>query len=313
MEHTTLLSCRLGRTMIQMSDCIGFRFEKERYTPYTRLTGQWYLPYETDLNELVTVQFAIDGKVIHFGFPVSAEIIKKDGRSVLKLISNGYSAALTTNQCPDGLITDVDLTTLVKSVSFSLPNVTYQQNTPVANYVNYYDGTSLWEGIVCYSLRVGGKHYPYISGTNLVRIEPPEDKNTLVIPSSELISQSYNTDYTRLVSMITMSDIDGTPGVYVRTNTAAPQRSIVKCREISFDRQWIMSPDDGLKYKLNYAAREMAADSFTFPGFHNVDIIDRLTVDGAGFNGEVDRLVITGDPTRGICTSIWCYHDRYCN
>ena len=136
MSVVTRLMVRFMRSAVQLTDCIAFRFEKERYTPYTMLSGEWYCPSNLSIGETLTFQFAIDNKVVHLGYPTSAELIKRDGRTVLKLTSVGYSAALTTNQCADGLIPDVDLMGLIKSSGFVLPNITYQQNTPVANYVN---------------------------------------------------------------------------------------------------------------------------------------------------------------------------------
>ena len=312
MSFTMRLMIRYARSVTYLDDCIAFRFEKERYTPYTKLSGEWYCPSNANIGEIMLFQLTVNGSVIHQGYPTSSEITKKDGRVVLKFTSFGYSAALTTNQCPDGLITDVNLTGIISKATFVLPSIQYQQNTPVTNYVNYYDGTSLWDAIVIYSLRVGGKHYPYLSGYNLIRIEPTDTQNIYEIQSSELISRSNKSDYTRLISKITMKDVDGTPGKYVFTNPFSTQRTIYKCRELNFDREWIMAPEDGIEHKLNYSLREVDADSFSFFGYTSLDLLDRLSVPDIGFEGEVDRLIVSGSAEKGVVTTVWCYHDAYC-
>lgn len=312
MNHTVKLQIMFPRALVQFDDCIAFRYEKERYTPYSTLNGQWYCPSALSIDETVMIRFYIDNVMVHVGFPASSEIIKKDGRTILKLSSTGYSAMLMTNQCAEGLIPDVNLTGIIQKAGFTLPNIAYQQNTPVANYVNYYDGTSLWDAIVIYSLRVGGKHFPYLSGSNTIRIEPLGTETTHEITPSELISRSSRTDYSRMISKITMKGVDGTPAEYVRTNPLTSQRSIVRCREINFDREWIMAPEDGVQHKFDYSMRALSADVFSFFGYLSLDLLDRLSVSDLGFNGEVDRFTVSGSAEKGIVTTVWCYHDAYC-
>ena len=312
MNITTKLMIRYARYVTYLYDCVAFRFEKERYTPYTMLSGEWYCPPDTEIAEIAMFQLTVNDKLIHMGYPTNCEIIKKDGRLVLRFTSNGYSAALTTNQCPDGLIPDVNLTGLVNKANFILPGIQYQEDTPVTNYVNYYNGTSLWDAIVIYSLRVGSKRYPYLSGHNLIRIGPTGDEKTFEITTPELISRSNKSDYTRLISKITMKDVDGTPGKYVLTNPYSTQRIIYKCREINFDREWIMDPQTCIRHILNYAMRKVDMDSFSFFGYTSLDLLDRISVTDTGFNGEVDRLIISASAEKGVVTTVWCYHDGYC-
>lgn len=312
MNHTVKLAVRFARAIVQLDTCINFRFEKERYTPYTVLSGQWYCPWNISIGEIMFFQFYIDNKLMHIGYPSSAEIVQKDGRTLLNFSSNGYSSALVTNQCPDGLITGINLTGLIQKSGITMPNIAYQQNTPTANYVNYYDGTSLWDAIVGYSLRVGGKYYPYLSGYNLIRIEPVDTQYIHELTTADLISRGYKTDYSRMISRIAMKGIEGTPSEYVVNNPLSTQRNIIKCREINFDREWIMDPESGVKHKINYSMREVISDVFSFRGFTPLDLLDRLAVTDLKFEGEVDRLVITGNANQNVVTTIWCYHDGYC-
>lgn len=306
---STRLTVRYSRSTANLTDCcISFRYEKERYTPYTTLSGEWYCPENINLAEITTVMFYVDNKQVHNGYPADIEITKRDGRTVLKLSSKSYSSALTYNQCPDGLLSDVNLTTLVQKAGFTLPGVLYQQNTPVVNYVNYYNGTSLWDGIVSYSLRATG-FYPYLQGVNTVAVSPPAAPATLSCTSSDLISRGHLTDLSRPISKVTMRPIDGEGENYTLSNVLASRRNIVRCREIPFDREWIMDPEAGLQHMLDYSMRGINADIFTVYGWQNADILDTLNVTDLGFSGEISKISAQGSEKNGIVTKLWCYQN----
>lgn len=310
MSHSVSLMLRLARGSAALNQCISFRFEKERYTPYTELHGKWYCPPNTNITEVLGIMFYIDGVMRHYGYPASVGFEKKDGRLIINISSIGYTSALTSNQCPDGLHTDIDLARLVKA-GVSVPFVSYQQNTPEVNYVNYYDGTTMWDAIVCYSLRASDC-YPYINGYNTVRISPHDGREGISLTSDELISRSNSCDYARMISKINEKDVDGTPEAFTITNGGATSRSIVRSREINFDREWIMDPDGGLRYKIYYSMRKLYCDIFSYHGCSSLDLLDGFKVTDIGFSGEVDRLIITGSAETGFVTTVWCYNDGYC-
>lgn len=312
MSHSLRLMIRYVRGAKNLtSGCISFRLEKERYTPYTEFTSQWYCDSATALTEIVAVVFYIDNTMVHYGYPTDIRTIKKDGRIIVDIKSTGYTAALMTNQCPDGMLTDIDLAGL-GAASGNPPLIAYQQNTPVVNYVNYYDGTSAWDAIVCYSIRATGL-YPYLGGYNTIRVSVPENAGSLEISSGALISQSFGSDYSRIISKITMKDIDGTEGAYVYTNGLAAQRTIVRAKELNFDREWIMDPSEGLKFKSNYAMRKITFDSFSFLGCNPLlELLDSFSVSDLRYRGEIDRLIFTGSPEKGFVTTVYCYHDGFC-
>ena len=312
MNHSVWLMVRYQtRVDTLTTGCINFTLEKERYTPYTQLSGQWYMPQDAPFSEVVAIILYIDGAIKHYGYPTDIETVQKDGRTVLKFKSVGYTAALVTNQCPDGLITQMNLQSLASKMD-PFPVVVYQQDTPTVNYVNYYNGTSAWEAIVCYSIRAV-QAYPYIYGFNTVRIEPPPTLGYLAVTSDRLISQSYKTDYTKMISKITEKDIDGTEGAFVGQNGIASQRTIMRAKEIPFDHEWIMSPKEGLAFKLDYSMRAMNCDCFSFFGYYaDFDLLDQFAVTDQYLLGEADRIRITATPERGFVTTVWCYHDAFC-
>lgn len=311
MTHTMQLMLRYSSQVVTLTNCISLRFEKERYTPYTELSGQWYCPSNIRIGEIITVILNIDGTVRHNGYPTGVELLKKDGRTVIRISSRGYTAMLQTNQCPDGMLTDVNLTTLSRAAGVTLPVVAYQPNTPTVSYVNYYDGTNMWDAIVCYSIRATGV-YPYIRGFNTVMVDAPSPKADFSITSAQLISRGYSTDYSKLLTQISEKDIDGTTKTFVATNGIATQRSIMRVKEINFDREWIMDPADGLQFKLNCSTKAMSFDVFSYPGYSALDLLDSFEVTDLAFTGEVDRLLITASAEKGFVTTVWCYHDKFC-
>ena len=130
--------------------------------------------------------------------------------------------------------------------------------------------------------------------------------------SDMLIMRSHGSDFSELVSEISESDIEGTPGAFVMTEGRASSRMMTRRRRINFDREWIMDPEKGLEFKLNRSLRKMSYDVFSFPGYAGLDLLDSFTVSDIGFIGEADRIVVTANAEKGFVTTVWCYHDGFC-
>ncbi len=291
-----------------LTSCVSFRFVKERYTPHTLLEGTWYAP-ESNMAEVSAVAFYYNGKLLHFGYPAGTEIVTKDGRTLMKVRSRGYTDALSKNQPAEGVVTEVDLLTLGTS-TVSLPNVEFEANTPVVNYVNYYDGTSLWDAIVCYSLRATGV-YPYIRGANTVRVTHPSPSTVMYVEGNRLISSGAGWDYSNLISSISSTDVTGTSVSYSDYDNDALARNIVRQKDIPFDREWIMAPEAGLRAKLNYSKRGYRYDSYTVKDYLNIDLLDRFAISGKGDVGEISKITVSGGNDVPVTTEIRCYHDAY--
>ncbi len=306
------LTLRYSRSALNLTDCLNFKFTKNRLLPYTEVTGEWYCPKNVNYSEIISVILYIDNAVVHNGMPCGVSIKNQDGRAVLKVSSRSYSCQLMTNQCADGLITDVNLESLVSSSGIRISGITYQPDTPTVNYVNYYNGTSLWDGIVSYTVRAGGK-YPYLSGYNLIRITPPENPEVHEISEDQLISRSFTSDFSRIISKITMKPIDGEGEGYTAVSSTAARKSIVRAQEIPFDREWIMDPEAGLKARIDYSEREENVDAFRFWGYVKCDLLERLSISGSGFSGDITGFTVEGRPDCGVVTEIRVSHDGYGN
>ncbi len=302
------LICHTKTSTLYLSDCVSFRFVKERYTPYTYLEGSWLLS-SPDCGEIVSAAFVYGQKTLHFGYPCGAEIITQEGKHILKLKSRGYTDALSVNQPTAGIVSNVNLESLATS-SVTCPNITYEQQTPEVNYVNYYDGTTIWDAIVCYAIRATGT-YPYIRGANQVCVNKPSVPATVAVSPSELISRGHGNDYSRLISSISSADVTGNANVYLASDSDVSERGIIRHKDIIFDREWIMAPEVGLQAKLDYAKRGFVFDSFTVSGYDGQDILDSLTLPDEEYQSEISKLTLTGGKDKPIITEMLCYHDGY--
>ncbi len=304
------LTVRYASKLVNLTDCLSFRLTKDRYTPYTELSGRWYCPSDMAENEVFMVIFYIDNVIRHYGYPTDIRITRENGRTILSVASRSHASALLVNQCPDGMLTDINLTTLAAQ-SWKLPLIVYEPNTPTVNYVNYYNGTCMWDAIVCYAMRATGV-YPYISGYNTLKVTKPASPKQITTTSARLISRSNKTDYSKLLSRVSMKDIDGTQDAYVATNGVTTSRMMTRCREENFDREWIMDPDRGTLFKIYNSTRGMYSDSFAYLGYDAPDLLDSFSVSDLGFSGEIDRLVFSATPEKGFVTEIGCYKDEFC-
>lgn len=313
MADTPSLAVQLNGRYLVLDKCISFRFEKERYSPCTVLTGKWYCN-EYDIDEIYSLTFSINGIVLHFGFPsTGTEIAVENGRRVLVVNSRGYSQALAQNQPTPGLVSNVSLVSLATS-AMACPNVSYEPNSPVVRYVNYYDGTSIWDAIVCYSIRATGT-YPYIRGTNTVNISAiPQDIGTVIVNPWNIISRGEGSDYSNLISEISETSYAGANGEYVVQNQAAISRNIIRKKEIPFDHEWVMDSELGLITRLNYSMRGMYYVKFKYYGYTGGDIMDNFVVNYENrlpYIGRISRLVLEGS-NGNVFTTVYCYLDAYC-
>ena len=75
-----------------LTECISLNFEKERYTPYTKVSGIFVCNINpTDIHKL---RITLDGMGIHYGLVDSLEIYKEKGIGYVKFTSRGFSMGL---------------------------------------------------------------------------------------------------------------------------------------------------------------------------------------------------------------------------
>lgn len=293
-----------------LSYALDFLFEKERYSSSTHLTGKWIC--ETEISNVISLKLYIDGKLMHFGYPSKGTgYVKEEGRGVFKVNSYGYTKLLEENRPASGIVTNVDLNAILNS-NYYIPNVSCQQSTPTVNYVNYYEGTSKWKAMICYSIRAYGIP-PYIRNDNTVLCTYPDDLNVIALDPYSILLMGKGSDLSRVISHISETDVDGTLNAFSLDNPSAISRSVTRHCDIPFDYEWVMDSELGLSYRINSSMKGMDFDYFTVKGYLGGDLLDHLTYlksDGTTYLSPITKISVAGHKD-GFTTTYYCYHDAY--
>ncbi len=292
-----------------LTECLDFRFEKERYTPYTYFEGKWHATIG-DMSEVVRIEVYKDSVLIHRGTPDGVEMTNLNGRYILSVKSRGYTNALTKNRPASGLQSNVNLLSIGNS-SIVCPFVDYEPNTPTVGLINYYETTSIWDAIVCYTQQAIG-NYPYVKGVNMVMASKPTNPTVLEIYPGNLITRSYGSDYSKAISAIMMSDAEGNPGAYSLAEPALMERNIARLVSLPLDQEWLMNPQAGIYSRIAYSMRSYRYESFKVMGWADVDLLDKLHLTYDTVQKEISRITVTGGSGKPIMTELCCYHDAFC-
>lgn len=285
------------------------RFEKERYTPYTTVSGVFIC--EEEMGEIGSVRVFLDGGVIHYGPVDSFESYVSGNIRYASFTSHGFSMALSQNQPKPGLSFSVSLDGLMTS-NIVLPNVTWEENTQTAGYIFVKENSSMWDAVVALCRKLNGG-YPYISGANEVRFTRESDIVTNVYKESA-VKWGFGSSYTGMVSHYHMKDTEDNYSISYE-NPAAAQREIVRHKYINLDRQWLDSGEEGLHHKSRFAAKGYRYSFIKYAGRAGEDIRRLVTYDGqiagqAFGVKEVSRLRIDYGKS-GLFTTLWFYEDEY--
>lgn len=283
---------------------IGFRFIKERYTPYsildiTAISSENY----SDIRE---IRFELNGKLIHSGIMDNMTVTKSGGETRLRISSRGFTSMLSQNELEPGLLTSVSLNSLMNSVY--IPRTTWQSSAQTARYIYVKEHDSVWSAIVSLGLTVNGQ-YPYIGCANEIRISPKSELLTAV--PENIYEEGEIGDYSKMVSYYHMKDAEGNY-TYNYTDGFAEERGIVRHKYINFDKQFIALNDCGLQYRLNFTERGCNGRFVSYLGWCGEELRDKLRFPD-GTVEEVSLIDIRGNAKRGVFTKTVCYHDKYCN
>lgn len=285
----------------------NFRFVKERYTPYTHLHIHFNNHYSSDI-EYKYVSLYINNKLIHFGHIDTSEYIIEGNTKTYDIYSKGFTSLLAQNQMTPGLVADISLNSLVNDY-YDIPEITYESNGVTANYIFCKDGSTMWNAIENLTQKLYDT-YPYIRGTNCVRMSAPADAVT-VSPTRVASLGKYN-DYRKVVSHYHMQDIEGNYGVYNSTNSLADDCGIVRHKEIALDKQHLDDPSISLGHKMKYCMRGYITKYVEYYGYLGEDLCDFITYSDWLQNAEIGKIEISGNGEY-IKTRTSAYFDEYCN
>ncbi len=296
---------------ISCQNVVSMSYDKEWYTPYSTLNIT--LLSETVLTDPNEVTVTINSKVIHDG-PINAMESQKysDGRFLINIYSKGYTAALGVNQPIPKINSNVNLNDVLTS-NIILPKITCESNTKKVNYIYILDKDTLWDAVVTYTIKAYGS-YPYIRNANTVMATPPEAGYSTFTYTHDVLTTSYGTNLSNLISQINMKDYDDSYDTYELKNTYATDRSVIRETKINSDKQWLSDPETALKKRIYYSNRATKYRAVKISGYHGEDLFDKFTVklQQGTFLAlrRIHRIHIAANKN-GVFTKLYTYYDSY--
>lgn len=289
-------------------NCVSFNFEKEMYTPYTKATGLFYSSASSNpsVNDVKTVVLSINGAVRHIGLPDNVRIIYKNGFRLISFSSRGYTLLLGQNEPFPKINSNVNLSSLIFN-NITSTHITCEVNTPVINYIYVKEKSTIWDAVTAYSIKAVS-NYPFISGTNKVMVNYGST-NTFNYSDVDIIDKQYDLNTSLLLSDVNMADLEG-EYTTSKTDTNATSIDIAREKYYLLDRQWLYSPETGLKAKLDYADRGIKTEAFSYIGTMGEDLMDRIVGCPISYGMRINALKIYGN-SRGVFTKLICYNDKY--
>lgn len=284
---------------------VELKFERELYTPYAALSGDFVCDKAITLSEICAVRLLWNSSVIFSGIPDKLSISHRNGIRRMSFSARSYTSLAGQNEPEPGVISDVDLAGLVGSCLVH-PQISVEQNTPVENYIYVKPSSSLWEAIIAYNIKSLGR-LPYIYGTNTI-MSTKANSVSRSYSGVPLITEGIGIDTVAMLSDVHMR-IGSDQYQYSQTNASAQRFGIKRSRYYELDRQWLYDIDEGLLFRLANSNRRKEVRFFEYCGFANEQLFDRVTNSGTGCDGMyIDRVVLTAD-AKGLRTRVFCYGD----
>ncbi|MBO5448278.1 MAG: hypothetical protein J5994_03010 [Ruminococcus sp.] len=292
---------------VTFEGCISFVFEKDMYIPYTKASGRFYLRIGESFSpaDIRKIRLYIGGELRHCGLPDSVSLSERPEGKILSFTSRGFTVLLVQNEPYPKINSDVDLGSLITK-NLIHPEIGYESSTPQVGYIYVKEKSTVWDAVTAYSIKAVG-NYPYIRGTNTVSCTAAggekDYSGVLWTEREETLSSS------QILSEVNMADADG-QYVYSAADDMAQQLGIVRRKYFPLDRQWLYSPESGLRARLSYCARMSKGISAAYEGSVGEDIMDTAVNAGAMSGKRINSLRIWGN-YRGVFTKIRAYEDRY--
>lgn len=304
-QYTVRMYDEAGNCVIE-SICFYFRYVKELYTPYVWFEGKFISSVTAPASDILRIEFWIYGKMMHRGLADSIDICREGNRNIITVKSKSFTSLLCQNQPEPGMITDVNLSKIIGTYP-DIPYVTCEDSEN-ENYIYVKDGATVWDAVCNFGFRKTGL-YPYIEGTNNVRITQRNPSINHVVNNNNILGSGVCHDCTRIISHIHMQDINGDYDVYSKSNAEAMRRGIIRHKQIPLDRQFLNNPDSGLSFKLNYSMRGMVCNYIKYVGYNYEDLFDEVTY-GSFTKKKIHRIEVVFNGGMPI-TVLGTYNDGF--
>lgn len=297
---------KMNGAPVEETNILFFSFVKDAYTPYTSLTARIFSDGDSYLS-VSEILFYVGDRLIHHGLIDSLERTSYDERSVVTLVSRGFTSLLTQNQLEPGKITDISINTLMDGF-YTLPYVSHEDNSDASNYIFVKNGSSMWDGIVNLSYKLYGT-YPYIRDTNCVRISLEQNPAEFSYDGSSLTASGLGYNYRRRISHFHMSDLSGSYGTYELSDVNVTNRKIVRHKFFELDKQYLYNPQQALEFHDKFSNRGNFRYFCQYSGYNGEDLFDKVSF-GYVSGRRITSIGITGS-SKGIFTELGVYYDGF--
>lgn len=303
---TRLVLIERDLTECEADNILSFSFRKDAYLPYTKLSASFTADL-SDTDEIAEVKLYADGHLIHHG-SIDTLDLRKSGRvQKIYLTSSGFTAQLCKNQIEPGLKMNISLNSLMDDFC-TLPYVAHENNSDTSNYIYIRQNTAMWDAVAALSYKLSGA-YPYIRGTNTVRITPCNQPETFSYDEDNCLFSGVSADRRRLGSDYHMADINGDYGQYDLTDSLTLSYKLVRHSYTDLDMRFLYSPHQALEYRDKLDCRGMKSRYIVYSGYNGDDLWDILSVNGVTV-GRITFVDINGS-SKGIITKAGAYIDKF--
>ena len=297
---------RTDGTSFEETRLISFSFVKDVYTPCTVLSAR-ILAEEDYYASAAEIMLSVGERLIHHGLIDTLECTSTKGRNIVSLTSRGFTSLLCQNQLEPGMITGISFNDLMDSY-YELPNVTNEDNSDNSGYIFVKNNSTMWDGAVNLAYKLGGM-YPYIRGTNCVRITAEQNPSVFTYDESVLTESGSAVSCKRMISSFHMADISGEYGTYELEDDTITERGIIRHKYFELDRQFLYSPQDALEYRDKFAKRGSFRRFCRYCGYNGEDLCDLVSF-GSVQSRRIGRIEVSGDGS-GVFTELSVYNDGF--
>lgn len=271
-----------GGTEQRVYGVIRLKYAKDIYMTGTELTGE--VIWDGNAGDILGFRLNLGTVTVHLGYAAYVKSERRNGRSVVKFISYGWSSLLGQNEPVPGMNYGVDLASL-GALNVQIPNVTYESGTDTVNYIYVKEHSTVWDAVTAYGMKAYGR-MPYIYGTNEVRVRAPQVVSR-TYGEAEIVSEGEIADRRGMHSKVYMADADGQYTAYA-VDQAAVDDGIVRERYYALDRQWLASPQMGLRLKLRQAHKRSRMHLLVKTGYSGEELYDKYVISG---RSEPERII----------------------
>jgi hypothetical protein len=287
-------------------NCVRFKLVKEAYTPYSYFDGLFVIE-KKDLEKVSRIQFIWNDQRIHDGLVDSLDVYTDSGITYMRIISKSFPSLFCQNQTAPGMRTDLTFVDLAREFTV-IPTVVFEE-TEKLNYVYIKEGSSMWDAIVNFSYRLNGT-YPYVTAFNHIRTTVKDPEITVEAGKDIIIKSGVICDRMKLISNISMQDIDGNYNSYTASGEYATLCNTIRQKQISLDMQYLNDPDKALDLRIKYSQRGKKCSYGEYWGYNGEDLYDLMTVEGLVTEKRIHKIVINGTES-GVKTLIGTYEDGF--